>query len=545
MLIRDFIANHDFKTLTDTLGYLANLGVNAIELMPVTEFEGNLSWGYNPSFYFAPDKYYGPAYDMKAFVDSCHARGIAVIMDIVLNHCFGQSPFVQLYLDHYGADQIYMKIPNPWFNASSPNPVFKWGADFNHQSIWTQMLVDRINAFWLTEYNIDGFRFDFTKGFTNTPGDGSGYDASRIAILKRMADQIRTVKPGAYIILEHFAPNTEETELANAGMMLWGNGNPVYRDAAKGLQSDLSYTTYKGRGWSVPNLVSYMESHDEERLMFSVLNEGTSLGNYNTRTLPTALKRMELDAAFFLTVPGPKMIWQFGELGYDVSINSGGRVSEKPIKWEYLSDPERSRLYKVYKLLNDLRHTQPAFTTTDFTTSFSSLLKRLQLNHSSMNVNILGNFGLADASIEPAFQQAGKWYEYFSGDSLTVMNVNDPVSLHPGEYRLYTTKRLTSGLVTGTEDQTTEEEKPDFNVYPNPFEREIIINISGENIAGLYQIDIFSVYGTRVRTIIVPPGTSYVVWDGRTSGGAEAARGMYIVRVRTNQKYAVLKIIKR
>ena len=57
---------------------------------------------------------------MKAFVDSCHSRGIAVIMDIVLNHCIGQSPFVQLYLDHYGTDQIYMKIPNPWFNASLP-----------------------------------------------------------------------------------------------------------------------------------------------------------------------------------------------------------------------------------------------------------------------------------------------------------------------------------------------------------------------------------------------------------------------------------------
>jgi len=131
--------------------------------MPVCEFEGNLSWGYNPSFYFAPDKYYGPKNDMKVFIDSCHNRGIAVIMDIVLNHCFGQSPLVQLYLDHYGTDEIYIKSPNPWFNTSSPNTLYKWGADFNHESISTQKLVDRINSYWLTDYNIDGFRFDFSK----------------------------------------------------------------------------------------------------------------------------------------------------------------------------------------------------------------------------------------------------------------------------------------------------------------------------------------------------------------------------------------------
>ncbi len=116
LLVRDFTAAHDYKTIIDSLSYLEKLGINAIELMPVNEFEGNLSWGYNPSFYFAPDKYYGPANDLRALVDSCHNRGIAVIIDLVLNHCFGQSPFVQLYADQYGTDQIIMKTPNPWFN---------------------------------------------------------------------------------------------------------------------------------------------------------------------------------------------------------------------------------------------------------------------------------------------------------------------------------------------------------------------------------------------------------------------------------------------
>ena len=187
---------------------------------------------------------------MKAFIDSCHARGIAVIMDIVLNHCIGQSPLVQLYLDHYGSDQIYMKIPNPWFNASSPNPSYKWGADFNHESTYTQKLVDRVTEYWLTEYNIDGFRFDFTKGFTNTTGEGTAYDAPRINILKRMASKVWTVNPDAYVILEHFAENSEEKELSGYGMMIWGNINYNYTEAAMGYPFDLTNVSYHARAWT-------------------------------------------------------------------------------------------------------------------------------------------------------------------------------------------------------------------------------------------------------------------------------------------------------
>ena len=77
--------------------YIERLEINAIELMPTNEFEGNSSWGYNPNYYFAPDKYYGPRNNFKAFVDACHERGIAVIIDLVLNHAYGSCPFVQMY----------------------------------------------------------------------------------------------------------------------------------------------------------------------------------------------------------------------------------------------------------------------------------------------------------------------------------------------------------------------------------------------------------------------------------------------------------------
>ncbi|MGV3656860.1 MAG: alpha-amylase family glycosyl hydrolase, partial [Chitinophagaceae bacterium] len=125
LLVRDFIEAHDWKTLQDTLSYFKRLGINAIEIMPFNEFEGNLSWGYNPDYYFAPDKYYGTANSLKAFIDACHAAGIAVIMDIALNHQFGLSPLVQLYWD---AANSRPAANNPWFNPVATHP-FNVGFD--------------------------------------------------------------------------------------------------------------------------------------------------------------------------------------------------------------------------------------------------------------------------------------------------------------------------------------------------------------------------------------------------------------------------------
>ncbi|HPF94582.1 MAG TPA: alpha-amylase family glycosyl hydrolase, partial [Tenuifilaceae bacterium] len=227
--IRDFVADDDIKSAMEKLDYLENLGVNAIELMPINEFEGNDSWGYNPSFYFAADKAYGTKNNYKQFIDECHKRGIAVIIDMVLNHSFGQSPFVQMYFDENAGEWGQPTANNPWYNETSPNSSYYWGYDFNHESQYTKDLVDRVNRYWLEEFKVDGFRFDFTKGFTNTTGDGWAYDASRISILKRMADEIWNVNPNAYVILEHFTANNEEKELAeyrsneDMGMLIWGN----------------------------------------------------------------------------------------------------------------------------------------------------------------------------------------------------------------------------------------------------------------------------------------------------------------------------------
>jgi 1,4-alpha-glucan branching enzyme len=503
LLIRDFLQAHDYKTLKDTLMYLKNLGVNAIELMPVNEFEGNESWGYNPSFYFAPDKYYGPADELKKLIDYAHQLGMAVIIDIVLNHSYGQSPLVRLYWDQAMGRPA---ANNPWYNVVSPNPVYSWGYDFNHESIHTKNFMDRVNKFWITEYKVDGFRFDFTKGFTNTPGDGGSHDISRINILKRMADVIWSIDSTSYVILEHFAPNSEEKILADYGMMLWGNVNHQYNEATMGYNSNLSGAVYKERGWIYPHLISYMESHDEERLMFKNLQYGNSSGDYNIKDIRVALNRIKLAAAFFFTIPGPKMIWQFGELGYDYSINYGCRVCNKPIRWDYFSDTRRNNLYKVFAALTKLKTGNEAFRSTNFTYDLGGTVKRIRIIHSSMDVIVIGNFGVTANSISPQFTFSGTWYNYFSGDSIAVGDPFAAIALEPGEFHIYTSVKLPSpepGILTSAEDYE------DLNIreyhleqnYPNPFNPVTIIRYQVP-AKSYVTLKVFDIVGREIATLV-------------------------------------------
>lgn len=500
LLIRDFTNERTFKALQAKLDYLKRLGINTIELMPFNEFEGNSSWGYNPNFYFAPDKAYGTKNDLKALIDECHKQGFVVIQDIVLNHSNGSNPMVKMYWN----DALSRPAANnPWFNEISPNPVYYWGSDFNHESQATKDFVDRVTKYWMTEYKIDGFRFDFTKGFTNTPGDGSGYDASRITILERMASKIWEVNPKAIVILEHFAANAEEQVLAayGNGMLVWGNANGSFSNAAMGFndanKSDFGDASYQKRGFTKPGLVAYMESHDEERQVYNTEKFGNAFGTYDTKNLATALLRSKLASAFFLSLAGPKMIWQFGELGYDFSINTcedgtinnNCRTYPKPIHWEYLTDANRLKLFDVYSAMLRLRDQFDVFTSGIETRSVNGELKTIQLSLNNHNITLIGNFGLTLKTILPNFQHTGTWYEFFSGKELSVTDLNSNLLLNPGEFQLYSDKKLPSFDELATET-SMEIRNSSLRIYPNPASENIKVE-SAETIEALklYSID--------------------------------------------------------
>ncbi|HEY9115292.1 MAG TPA: alpha-amylase family glycosyl hydrolase [Bacteroidales bacterium] len=548
MLIRDFIETHTYNDLIDTLDYFQRLGVNVIELMPPSEFEGNLSWGYNPNYYFAPDKYYGPKNTMKKFIDECHKRGIAVVQDMVLNHAYGTNAMAMLYWD---SNNNRPAADNPWFNVNSPNPVYSWGSDFNHESQATKDFVDRVNRYWVEEYKVDGFRFDFTKGFTNTPGDGGGYDQSRIDILKRMSDAIWDVNPDTYVILEHFAANSEEKVLSDYGMMIWGNLNYNYNEATMGWndggKSDFSGVSYKSRGWSQPNLVGYMESHDEERLMAKNLAYGNSSGSYNIKELNTALGREELAGVFFFTIPGPKMIWQFGEVGYDYNINYPGaiggdehRVDEKPIRWDYYEDYNRRNIFNVWSEVIKLKKTYNTFRTTNYTMSVSGIFKRIVLNDPEMSAVVIGNFGVETGDIDPQFPSIGTWYDYFTGDSLVVTNVNQLISLNAGQYKLYTDKKLTKPDYVGIGENEQPSPFEKATIYPNPASNTFSIILDLKESSNT-TIELYDLQGRKIKEL----------YSGHLTTGQQQIKaivndikpGMYLVMISNDGQKLVKKLL--
>ncbi len=461
LLIRDFTAEHSYQSLIDSLQYLKNIGINAIELMPINEFDGNESWGYNPAFYFAPDKYYGTKNKLKEFIDKCHLNGIAVILDVVYNHCTGNAPQAKMYWD---AANNRPAANNPWLNITAPHPYSVFN-DFNHTSVATQYLVLRSLDFWLTEYKVDGYRFDLAKGFTQTQTNTTtveNYDATRVANLKRYYDGTIPGHPGTYMILEFLGtlPCQEEQEYAAHGFMLWGNNNFVYNQCTMGYtaNSDISPIVYSDpkKAYNNPAEVGYMESHDEERTMYKNLTFGNSSGSYNVKNLPTALAREEAAAAVFFTVPGPKMIWQFEERGYDIPLNYGGsNVANKPPHWEYMNDPNRRHLYDTYDSIIKFRLDNPnIFNNTTFTYDFynnGGLCKLFQIadpNASGKKVTVIANLDVVAQSKAVTFQSTGNWTNYVSngtgagingttGTNFTLATATQTISLQPGEYHIY------------------------------------------------------------------------------------------------------------
>lgn len=550
LLIRDFVLAHNYKTLIDTLDYLQNLGINAIELMPVNEFEGNQSWGYNPDFYFAPDKYYGTAAKYKEFIDECHLRGIAVIMDIALNHSFGQSPMVQMY---WNATANTVASNNPWYNPIAKHD-FNVGYDFNHESAETKYFFKKVVEHWITNYKIDGFRFDLAKGFTqtnslNNTGLWAQYDQSRINIWKDYYDYMHLIDPSNYTILEYFADNSEETVLANYGMMFWGNLTYSYNQCTMGYASgsDISWGSYKSRNWIYPHLVTYMESHDEERLMYKNIQYGAVLGGYSTKDTTNALKRMEEAAAFFFTIPGPKMIWQFGELGYDISINQGCRVCNKPIKWNYFSNPNRKRLYDIYAALAYLKTSQPAMESTNYTLSVGNLYKSIHINHPNMNITVIGNFDIVGGNITPAFQSTGYWYDYLTGDSIFVSNVNASIFLQAGEYHVYTSVRVPlPNAITGIKKDESIVEFGTIKIYPNPSSDRSNLEVEIREKSSL-TIEVFDLVGNKVANVAQEPnlarGLYNFNWNLSGSNGNRLSSGVYFMRVTINGQSETGKII--
>lgn len=439
--VLDYTTTRTFKGLMDRLDYIQNLGVNAIELMPITEFEGNQSWGYNPTLYFAMDKSYGKAEDMKAFVDACHQRGIAVILDMVFNHTTGQNPMAKLYPWTSSSPTETELRFNPWFNVSTEvkHDNNDYGEDWNHGFEPAHEMFTRALQYWLKEFKVDGYRLDLSHGICGR----NTYDA--VDQLKDYYDKgVKAVSSDAYMILEHWGSSmgSDRPKLINYGMQCWANTNNAYCQTAMGwLKDGDSFDEANQDGY-----ISYCESHDEERMQY----KAKAYGNGDLQTNEAArLGRVAENVAFNVLLNGSHMLWQFEEIGYDISIDQNGRTGTKPNPKTkgYFTQAERVDAFTKSAQVITLRtQLMPSVFEGNPTASSLSSGKALRTIQWGSNVFVAANFDVN--SNQAVTLPSGTWYDYLNG---AVKATNTTYVLAPGELKVFTSTAVKAPTFTDIE----------------------------------------------------------------------------------------------
>ena len=429
--VYDYTPERSIAGLMKRLDYIENLGVNAIELMPVTEFDGNYNWGYSPNHYFALDKAYGTPEQLKAFVDECHKRGIAVILDMVFNHATGLNPMNKLY--PYGTELAH----NPWFNVTAPHSdnVYE---DWNHDFELTKLMFTRALQYWLKEYKIDGYRMDLSHGLCGTTNNAMTH------IADYYNNGVKAVSADAYFILEHWGSNmgSDRPKLISQGMMCWDNVTEAYQETAMGwLGSKADFSRANRDGY-----VTYCESHDEERMQY----KAKMYGNADLKTNEEArLNRVAVNVAFNVLLNGPHMLWQFEEIGYDFSINSSdekpdeyntdNRCSKKPSPYilGYFESETRMKQYTQIAQIIQLRtKLLPEVFEGNPTVANITGSRELRTVQWGSEVCLVANFSAVYD--QTATVPEGTWYNYFTQQ----LQPAGDVTLKPGEMLLLTGKQL-------------------------------------------------------------------------------------------------------
>ena len=569
LLIRDFDANRNFQDVINRIQYFKDLGINAIQLMPIMEFEGNESWGYNTSFHMALDKFYGTPEKFKQLVDVCHQNGIAIILDIAFNHAFGRNPMVRMWMnDPEGDGWGPPSSENPYFNTVARHS-YSVGEDFNHASTLTRNYVKQTIKHWITEYKIDGFRWDLTKGFTQncTAGDQTctnNYQQDRVDILKEYADYSWSLDNNHYAIFEHLGGDTEEREWANyrinegKGIMMWGELFTQYKELALGFSGqNISRMSHNSRGFTGKRLLGYPESHDKDRVMYEAITFGSTSGTFPVRNnLTNALNRMGAIGATSILVPGPKMIWHFGELGSSQSIYTctNGTVNDESntipgdckldtkeqVQWtqNWLSNPTRASILSDWSKMIKLKTNEPVFVGDHImSTDGSNLKQRIHIFDNNLASNqlkyvvVLANFDTSNTTINPNFPTTTgytypmTWYDLMDNNSpVTISSATALMTVNAGKFR-----------VLGNQPSTLSSEdfnafKPEISIYPNPVKNSFAIN------QAVSSVEVYTITGQLVASYNSVAANQELLIDGLESG-------IYLVKMKDQNNFIQTKKI--
>lgn len=532
LLIRDFDANRNYQDVINRIQYFKDLGINAIQLMPIMEFEGNESWGYNTAFHMALDKFYGTPEKLKELVDLCHQNGIAVILDIAFNHAFGRNPMIRMWMnDPDGDGWGGPASDNPYFNTTARHS-YSVGDDFNHSSTLTKNYVKQTVKHWIEEYKIDGFRWDLTKGFTQNCSGGddactNAYQQDRVDVLKEYADYCWSLDNNHYVIFEHLGTDGEEQQWANyrfgegKGIMMWGEMYTQYKELAMGYATqNISRMSHTSRGFTGKRLIGYPESHDKDRMMYEAITYGNGGGAFPVNgNLTNALNRMGAIGATSILVPGPKMIWHFGELGNNQSIYTcaNGTVNDEgtfypgdckldtkeQVQWtgNWLADARRTSILRDWSKLIKLKTSEPVFMGDhSISPDVNNVKQRIYIYDTTIpttqlrNVVVLANFSVANLTINPNFPTdvytyPMTWYDLMDNNTPVVINnPTDVISINSGRFRVYGNKPAT----LSSDDFETIQNY--ITIYPNPTKNSFALTQDAS------KVEIYNIAGQLVKT---------------------------------------------
>ena len=518
----DFSPLRSFDAITKRLDYIENLGVNAIEFMPISEFEGNISWGYNPTHYFALDKAYGTPESFKTLVDECHKRGIAVIIDMVFNHATGWAPF----------NKMFPLAENPYFNLTPPHGdnVFE---DWNHDCEGTRNMFHRALKYWLEEYKIDGYRMDLAHGLCGKSCDNYG----NLHILEDYyANSVKAVSEDAYFILEHWNRWGEQSSLISKGMMCWENSSHAYYELAMGWYNGSNSSNLSAA--NKDNYVSYAESHDEERCQYKAIQYGN--GQIKTNK-DTRLSRVASYVAMSTMLNGPQMIWMFEEIGYDISIDENGRTGSKPVpeaKGYYLN-PSRMLQYQQIGQINQLR-TRILPQVFEGNPTSSDLAHKKPLRSVIWGEGVNRVFIVSNVSVEPQEftlpEGTSNWYDYLANNKNS-MKAGKKITLPAGAVKVYTAQyfQLPEVPTKYAFDDYVDVENVEFEskctVYPTIAEDIVFI----ETTEDIKSVEVINLHGQKV----IAEG------EVNTINVASLPAGLYMVIVNFNDTQEAYKIYRK
>ena len=431
-----------FERLMEQLDYLAGLGINAIEIMPIQAFPGESSWGYNPVFYFSIAETYGGPADLKRFVDRCHALGMAVILDVAFNHAWGDHPYYHYYPPMYSHKGDWLEDENPFFHHT-PQAVNMWGGlDWDHFRQDTTRYFQDVIRFWINEYHIDGFRFDWVCGVDYDAGEPMNPGFNPFHGISAICWAARQAKPDCLLIGEFWQldgthPDKTSAKLVRETEMdaVW-NGefhhviDEVLNQRWQWERRDIHRAIggFRDLGHAAASeVINFTCSHDEVRPEHEIkFYSGRHIDLPPGKTLPVAaLQKALLGLITLFTAPGVPMIYAGQEFGEDTPRT----IDFLPLHWEKMERKLHKVHFTVVRQLIQLRRQHPAlrsdyirFYVDDFAAEKIVRYDRWTVDddENSDFVAVAINFDSVCRKTKLVVPEAGEWHNLLTGERLKV-----------------------------------------------------------------------------------------------------------------------------